>query len=149
MQVDDSGGRTVDKPVNKRSPTEFSNGKVMLGSTASRKRRRETFEAAKEIHGGTKRAATVGLMDTVLNRCSSATIVEMMATSNKSKNIALNLYKSDLNKYESSNENKCRSVQVYRHHDSPCNPSSLMSMKLLMKGITYVFCIFGEQCNAC
>ena len=96
-----------------KAATDFVNIRVTLGDTVGRKRRRETFEAASRIHGGTKRAATVGLVDTILNRCSSKLLTEMLISSKKAKQIAPKLYKSDLKKYESSNENMCRSVQVY------------------------------------
>lgn len=112
-ELGETGSSRKVKKRRKRRKTEFKDGKVTLKDTCGRKRRRETFEAAKEIHGGTKRAASVGLIDTVLNRCSKEIITEMMMKSPKCSKVAVKKYKSELNKYESSNENMCRSVAVY------------------------------------
>jgi len=97
----------------KKNKTDFVDGRVTIGESVGRKRRRETFEAAEEIHGGTKRAASIGLIDTVLNRCSDRILTDVMCSSKRSKKVAAKVYKTDLKNYESSNENMCRSVSVY------------------------------------
>ena len=58
----------------KRNPTHFLNNRVALGETVAKKIRRETFEAAKSIHGGTKTAASVGLLDTALESLQLMTV---------------------------------------------------------------------------
>ncbi|KAK3753091.1 hypothetical protein QZH41_010834 [Actinostola sp. cb2023] len=63
-----------------KNPVEFCDGKLSMGVSAGRKRRSETFQAAEDIYGGTKRAATIGLIDTVLHRCSQNVLAEVMST---------------------------------------------------------------------
>lgn len=67
--------------------TDFRDGSWTVRETTSRKRRNDMLKAAEEIYGGTKRCASVGLIDTVLKRCSSKLVTEMLAESEISKKI--------------------------------------------------------------
>ena len=101
-------GRDRKKTSRKKKGTDFRDGSLTVRETTSRKRRNNTLKAAEEIHGGSKRSASVGLIDTVLRRCSQKLVTEMFMESEISKK-----NESELKTYESSNENMCRSVAVY------------------------------------
>ena len=97
-----------------KNKTDFIDRKLSLGDSVGKKRRRETFETAKEIHGGTKRAASVGLINTILNRSSDNLITDMLCKKSKlAAKVAAKVYKKDLACYENCNENMYRSVAVY------------------------------------
>ena len=97
----------------KRKVTDFEGVHLNLTEAVARKRRKETFEAAERIHGRNRRAASVGLIDTVLNRCNDQIFCDMMCSSKKSKKVTEKLYKKELQTYESSDENMRRSVAIY------------------------------------
>ena len=66
----------------------FENGKLMSCPSVAGKRRKETFDFAQKIHGGSPESqlpAAVGIIDTVLNTCSCSVLVDMLSESNKIK----------------------------------------------------------------
>ena len=94
-------------------PTTFKNRKLQISEKVARSRREETYQAALEIHGGSK-SAEVGLLDTVNAKCNKTTLVEVLSTSDKFKRSVLpQLYKVSLKDFEGSEENMLRSVSVY------------------------------------
>ncbi|CAB4042747.1 Hypothetical predicted protein [Paramuricea clavata] len=101
----------------KDNPTGFENGKITLTTPNARKRRKETFMVAQEIHGGSRESSVpgaVGLVDTALNKCSSNVLVDVMSANKKfTKHVMPSIYKGNLKAYESSEENMIRSVSVY------------------------------------
>ena len=101
----------------KTFPTAFENGELTPTQSVSRQRRKETFEAAQQIHGGSAESevpGAVGLVDTVLKKCSEGVIVDVMSASKKfSKSIMPKIYKKKLSDYESSYDNMVRSISVY------------------------------------
>ncbi|KXJ10774.1 hypothetical protein AC249_AIPGENE5510 [Exaiptasia diaphana] len=86
-----------------------------LKSTTSRKRRRETMEAAVEINGGVE-GARYGLVDTVDKHVRPEKIAEAIEKGkcNNIKNKAFpKVYKKALKEFEKSDDNMYRSVGVY------------------------------------
>jgi hypothetical protein len=64
--------------------------------------------------GGGCKSAEVGLLDTVNAKCSKATLVEVLSTSDKFKKCVLpQLYKESLKDFEGSEENMLRCAAVY------------------------------------
>ncbi len=95
-------------------PTKFEAGKLQISEKVARSRREETYQAALEVHGGESKSAEVGLIDTVLSKCSKATLGEVLSSSDKfQKSVLPKLYKGPLKNFEASEENMIRSVSVY------------------------------------
>lgn len=84
---------------------------------ALRKRRKETFDAAQKIHGGTPETempGAVGIVDTALVKCSKSISVDVMSADKKfNQSVMPNIYKPKLTEFELSLENMVRSVSVY------------------------------------
>ena len=101
-----------------RAPTLFNvEGKICTSSSLARQRRKSTFEAARQIHGGQDKisvAAEVGIIDTALVKCSKDILVTAMSSSKKfTKSVMPVIYKKSLKTYEASEDNLIRSVAVY------------------------------------
>jgi hypothetical protein len=95
-------------------PTMFEAGKLQISEKVAWSRREETYQAALEVHGGESKSAEVGLIDTVLSKCSKATLGEVLSSSDKfQKSVLPKLYKGPLKNFEASEENMIRSVSVY------------------------------------
>jgi len=62
----------------------MKDGKVLLGESIARRRRKETFESA---NGGTDTAATIGLVDCVKKRCQGKIYKEMMLSTTLDRKI--------------------------------------------------------------
>jgi len=93
-----------------RKPTGFS-----LTKTTSRKRRRETMEAASEIHGGLE-GASYGLVDAVDKSMKTEKIVEVIEKAGCKKiktKVLPYIYKKSLLEYEKSHDNMLRSAGIY------------------------------------
>lgn len=103
------------------NPTIFREGKMQISDKVARNRRKETFEAAMQIHGGIVKSpqsvcipAEIGLADTVSAKCSSSTLYKVLSTSKKITTCLIpKIYKSCLVDYEASDDNMVRSVAVY------------------------------------
>ena len=93
--------------------TSFIDGKVQINARVARSRRKQTYEAAVEIHGGTDSVNSfkcipteIGLIDTVTRQCSKHTLLEVLSTSEKFvKCVIPKIYKSCLVDYEASEDN--------------------------------------------
>ncbi|XP_031550490.1 uncharacterized protein LOC116287922 [Actinia tenebrosa] len=86
-----------------------------LKPTTSRKRRRETLGAAKEIHEGEK-GARYGLVDTVdkaVKAEEAVKIIEEAKCNNLKQKVFPKLYRKSLVEFEKSDSNMVRSVAVY------------------------------------
>lgn len=96
----------------KSAPT----GESTCSVSSSRQRRQETIKAACDIHGGSMvntTPATIGMIE-ALERSKGEDIVKAMKKSKKMKGKVLpRLYKEDLIKFESSNDNMFRSIALY------------------------------------
>lgn len=98
----------------KKMPTMFEDGKLQISERVASSRRKETYEAALEIHGGGSKSAEVGLIDTVVAKCSKTTLGEVLSSSDKfKKSVMPRLYEGPLKNFEASEENMTRSVSVY------------------------------------
>ena len=67
-----------------RFPTFFEHGKMSSSVSTSRQRRKETFDVAQEIHGGSAQSGlpgAIGLIDTTSVKCSAVTMVDVMSSS--------------------------------------------------------------------
>ena len=71
------------KDNRKKMPTMFEAGKLQISEKVARSCREETCQAALEVHGGEGKSAEVGVIDTVLSKCSKTTLGEVLSTSNK------------------------------------------------------------------
>jgi len=94
----------------KKKPTS-----VTLATTTARKRRRETFISAQEIHGG-HIAASYGLIDTVDKLVKTEEIVDTIEKAkckNLQSHVLPKIYKNSLLEFEKSDVNIIRSVSVY------------------------------------
>ena len=119
-----------------KQPTQFTNGIIQIRSRVASVRRTETYQAAVEIHGGSLnspsnscRAAGIGLIDTVVSRCSRDKLVEVLATSRAiTKHVMPKIYKPDLKKYECSEDNMLRSIAL-------CYGGGIMGGKSIVKFI--------------
>lgn len=91
-------------------------GEGSCSESLLRQRRQETMRAACEIHGGSLEDAApamIGMVET-LERGKEEDLVRAMARSRKMKRkIIPKLYKEDLVKFESSNDNMLRSIALY------------------------------------
>lgn len=100
-----------------RIPTYSEDGKVNVSAVLARKRRKATFEAAKQIHGGKNELpapGAIGLIDTALAKCSKDILVNSMSSSTTFISSVLPcIYRKKLKSYESSVENMVRSIAVY------------------------------------
>ena len=99
-----------------RSRQKRPTGAGELSGAANRQRRADTFQAACEIHGATKedlKPAVAGLVDTIEKKSPESHIVDSLSNSNKLKRAFSKLYKKELDKFESSDDNMVRSVAVY------------------------------------
>lgn len=68
----------MNTPYDKRTPTEMKEGKLTLSAATARRRRRdELYKAAEAINGSTKTAADIGLVHTLVKKCSVATITNV------------------------------------------------------------------------
>lgn len=114
-----SSGYLTGKAVEwrRRLPTVFKDGRTSPSPSVARQRRKETFEAAQAIHGGSEVShvpGNVGLIDTSLVKCSNSLLVDVMSSSNKfKKSIMPIIYKNNLCEYEASYENMERTISVY------------------------------------
>ena len=103
-----SSGYLTGKAVEwrRRLPTVFKDGRTSPSPSVARQRRKETFEAAQAIHGGSEVShvpGNVGLIDTSLVKCSNSLLVDVMSSSNKfKKSIMPIIY--------------IRTIYVNRHH---------------------------------
>ena len=92
-------------------------GTSAYGSSTETKRRQETMKAACVIHGGSSSnttPATIGMVETVETGSKEEDIVKAVRKTRKLKGKVLpKLYKEDLGKFESSNENMLRSIACY------------------------------------
>ncbi|RUA06489.1 MAG: hypothetical protein DSY43_01895 [Gammaproteobacteria bacterium] len=89
-------------------------GKLTLSAATARRRRNEVYKAAEAVHGSTKTSTDIGLADTVVNKCSTATINNVFSSNSKfRKQVVPSLYKPHLVNYEKSNSNMLRSVSTY------------------------------------
>ena len=92
-------------------------GTSAYGSSTETKQRQETMKAACVIHGGSSSnttLATIGMVETVETRSKEEDIVKAVRKTRKLKGKVLpKLYKEDLGKFESSNENMLRSIACY------------------------------------
>ena len=90
----------------RKNPTSFENGKVTLKPVSLRQRRKETFRAAQEIHGGSEDSfvpGSVGMIDAALSKCSQNVLIDVMHANNKmNKHVIPAIYKRNLKQYESS-----------------------------------------------
>ena len=87
----------------------------LTGRTASQ-RRRETFDAAIKVHGGSPQQTTpaeIGLIDTVITKCNARLVAEKMVKSKKLMKEVKKGTKKKTKSYEDSEENKIRSVAIY------------------------------------
>lgn len=104
-----------DKAVQSRKkfPTSF----VLKKAPVLRKRRKETFDAAQKIHGGTPETevpGAVGIVNTALVKCSKSILVDIMSADKKfNQSVMPNIYKPKLREFELSSENMVRSISVY------------------------------------
>ena len=71
----------------RKNPTEFREGKIQISSRVARNRRKETFKAAADIHGGIISSshsvcipAEIGLADTASTKCSINTLYNVFST---------------------------------------------------------------------
>lgn len=84
----------------KKIPTGFKNGKVQISARVASSRRKETYQAAIEIHGGSVNScagipAEVGLIDTVATKCSKHTLIDVLLSSKKFTKVVIpKIYKS-------------------------------------------------------
>ena len=96
----------------KSAPT----GESTCSVSSLRQRKQETIKAACDIHGGSPvntTPATIGMIE-ALERSKEEDIVKAMKKSKKMKRKVLpKLYKEDLIKFESSNDNMFRSIALY------------------------------------
>lgn len=100
------------RAVNERKKCETGE---QLKPTTSRKRRRETLTAAKEIHGGTE-GAHFGLLDTVdkvVKAGEAVNIMEKAKCDNLKQKVFPLIYKKSVVVFEKSDDNMIRSVSVY------------------------------------
>ena len=105
----------------RKMPTSLIDDKVQINARVARSRRKQTYEAAVEIHGGTDSVNSfkcipteIGLIDTVATQCSKDTLLEVLSTSAKFvKCVIPKIYKSCLVDYEASEDNMVRIVAVY------------------------------------
>ena len=92
-------------------------GTSAYGISTETKRRQETMEAACVIHGGSSSnttPATIGMVETVETRSKEEDIVKAVRkTRELTGKVLPKLYKEDLGKFESSNENMLRSIACY------------------------------------
>jgi hypothetical protein len=103
--------------IRKKTPTRFENGKLTSCAAVGRKRRKETFDFAQKVHGGgaeSQLPGSVGIIDTMLEKCSHSVMVDMLSSNKKfNRTVLPAIYKKKLVEYESSHENMIRSVSVY------------------------------------
>lgn len=104
--------------VRKNNPTRYTNnGKLQPGKRAMRQRRKDTFKAALEIHGGTNADVTpgeIGLLQTVMKNVNTKTLLEGMSNDKKiCGDIIPKISKTGVKLFEKSRENMIRSVAVY------------------------------------
>ena len=101
----------------KKHPTKFENKKFSSSSSVLRQRRKETFAAAQNIHGGSEETevpGAIGTVDTALVKCSQSILVDVMSVNQKfNQSVMPSIYKPKLAEFESSTENMVRSVSVY------------------------------------
>ena len=89
--------------------------------SAGRKRRKETFEAACIINGGSlenTKPETIGMVEALETRCKEDDIIhavkgESMKKSKLKGKVLPKLYKEELEKFESSGNNMLRSIAIY------------------------------------
>lgn len=88
-----------------------------LSMRAKRRRVLETYNAATEIHGGTKEsneAAATGLVETLDTKFSKNLVSSLVCNKSKlAKKITSTFHKAKCKVYENSDENILRSVSVY------------------------------------
>jgi hypothetical protein len=103
--------------IRKKTPTRFENGKLTSCPAVARKRRKETFDFAQKVHGGgpeSQLPGSVGIIDTMLEKCSHSVLVDMVSSNKKfNRTVLPAIYKKKLVEYESSHENIVCSVSVY------------------------------------
>jgi hypothetical protein len=101
----------------KKHPRKFENTKFSCSSSVLRQRRKETFAAAQNIHGGSEETevlGAIGIVDTALVKCSQSISGNVMSVNQKfNQSVMPSIYKPKLAEFESSTENMVRSVSVY------------------------------------
>jgi len=104
-----------------REPTQISdtNSEVLSvpkTEISSRRRKKETLESCKEVHGGTsdnKKPALDGMWVTLVNKASPKQLIDYVANSSKIVNKVLgSVVKSPVESFEISNDNSLRSGKV-------------------------------------
>ena len=99
-----------------KNPTELGNDSTVSLAT-SRRRRSETFEAARQIHGASNQSimpGQVGLCDTAVKKCFENVLINVLSTNVKTvKKVIPKILKKKINDYEKSNDNITRSIAVY------------------------------------
>lgn len=100
-----------------KTATFLVDGKIGLSPSLARQRRKQTFEAARKMHGGKEELsvpAAVGLIDTALVKCPKDVLVDVMSSSKRfTSSVMPSVHKKSLKSYESSDENMIRSIAVY------------------------------------
>jgi hypothetical protein len=81
----------------------------------ARNRRRETFQLAQKVHGGSPKQtapAEVELIDTVIKKCKPSLVAEMVTSNRRILKEFIKIMKK-VKKNEETEENKIKSVAVY------------------------------------
>lgn len=99
--------------LRRKTPTKSNSSERM-----ARKRRRETYEAAQKIHGGSTvngdlEPGEVGLVDTVIKKCRTSLVADKVMKSRRIMQEVTKKIKIKAKRYEKSQKNKIRSVAVY------------------------------------
>lgn len=98
----------------KKSPTSDDHE---VSERTRKRRAKETYQAALEIHGGSEGCSTpvaVGLIDTLGTKFSKHTVASIICKRvNLAKKITKEFHQGKCRQYESSDENMIRSVAVY------------------------------------
>lgn len=103
------------KTISKRqsAPTGTPNCK----ESSSKQRRQETMKTVCAIHGGSvddMAPATIGMVETLERKCKEKDVLAAISKCRKIRNNVLpEIYKEDLVRFESSDENMLRSIVVY------------------------------------
>ena len=100
-----------------QSPTCDVDGKMLISTRTASKRRRETFQAALRIHGGTSTnaiPAVIGLIDTLsVNVSLKKLITAFRAKTKVLHKVFPAIYNQRVQEFEVSDENVLRSISTY------------------------------------
>ena len=100
----------------RRFPTLYKNGRITLSPSCARERRKETFNVAQSIHGGSstfQNPGAIGLIDTVLHKCTNNQLNVVSSSKKFCQQVVPAVYKKNLSDFESSDDNMMRSISVY------------------------------------